>query len=198
MSQNQNMTEAPAPQRRGRPRNPAPVPGTPPAPPKPRVPRGSGIALDLQQICAETRRQAAAVLEVLAGVRTPMQAAQELGMALPVYYKLEQRALGSVVEACTPRPRGPRPSPDRDLAVAKRECETLRRELHRQQTLTRAAQRAIGLSAVPTPAKSPEKTPGKRTRKPMARALKAIAALRKAQPAEPGSPAPAAQAAPEN
>jgi hypothetical protein len=193
MSQSQIITEAPVnqiPPRRGRPRlNPAADPGglgSPPNPRAPRLPRGSGTGLNLQQVCAESRRQAAAVLEVLAGVRTPRQAAQELGMALPVYYKLEQRALASVVEACQPRPRGPRPSPDRDLAVAKRECETLSRELHRQQALTRAAQRAIGLSAVPTTRpsdKSPDKSPGKRPRKPMARALRAIAELR--QPQQP-------------
>lgn len=204
MSQNQTTTEAPAPPatapRRGRPpkpRNPDPW-VDPAAPPRPRAPRGSSLGLNLRQFCPQSRRMAAAVLEVLAGVRTPLQAAQELSMALPVYYKLEQRALASVVEACQPRPRGPRPSPDRDLADARRECETLRRELHRQQALTRAAQRAIGLSAVPSKPPDKMKTPGKRSRKPMARALKAIAALRKSQPAEPGSPAPGAPGASEN
>ena len=185
----------PTPPRRGRPPNPRPPEGTNPGPGpgvKPRAPRGSKDGLNLQQVCFETRRQAAAILEVLAGLRTPTQAAKELGIAMPVYYKLEQRALASVVEACQPRPRGPGRTPgqtsERDLAAARRECETLRRELNRQQALTRAAQRAMGLSAVPPPPPPSQKapgTPGKRHRKPVARAIRTIAALRKTQPSDP-------------
>ena len=184
--------------RRGRPPNSRPLEG--PASPgsgsgaKPRAPRGSKDGLNLQQVCFETRRQAAAILEVLAGLRTPIQAAKELGIAMPVYYKLEQRALASVVEACQPRPRGPGRSPghasERELAAARRECETLRRELNRQQALTRAAQRAMGLSAAPPPPTPAQKAPGKRNRKPVARALRTIAALRKTQPQPPAPESP--------
>lgn len=188
----------PAPPRRGRPPNPRPpVDPANPGSAKPRAPRGSKDALNLQQVCFETRRQAAAILEVLAGLRTPTQAAKELGIAMPVYYKLESRALASVVEACQPRPKGPGRPPEkaseRELAVARRECETLRRELNRQQALTRAAQRAMGLSAVPPPPPPSQKTPGtpgKRHRKPVARAVRTIAALRKTQPSDPPTAAP--------
>jgi hypothetical protein len=42
----------------------------------------------------EAQRMAAAILEVLAGVRTPTDAASALGIGVPRYYIYEQRALG--------------------------------------------------------------------------------------------------------
>src|SRR6185437_11206452 len=44
----------------------------------------------------QARRQAAAILEVLAGVRRPSEAAQALETSLPRYYLLERRALAPV------------------------------------------------------------------------------------------------------
>jgi hypothetical protein len=49
----------------------------------------------------EARRLAAAVLEVLAGVRSPSDAARVLGLSLARYYQLEQRALAGLVTAFT-------------------------------------------------------------------------------------------------
>ena len=54
----------------------------------------------------EARRAAALVLEVLAGVRTPAGAATALGIRLPRYYLLEQRAIQGLISACEPRRSG--------------------------------------------------------------------------------------------
>ena len=53
----------------------------------------------------EARALAAAILDVLAGGRTPQQAADSLKVSLPRYYALEARALDGLVKACAPRPR---------------------------------------------------------------------------------------------
>ena len=42
----------------------------------------------------EAGRRAAAILEVLAGQRTPREVAQALGVSLPYFYLLERKALG--------------------------------------------------------------------------------------------------------
>jgi hypothetical protein len=133
---------------------------------------------------SQARRQAAAILEVLAGVRRPSEAAQALGTSLPRYYQLEQRALAGLVSACEPAPRGPRQDLARQVAKLEREKQRLARECDRQQALVRVAQRSLGLAP-------PAKTPGKqeqaagdgtsakrrRSRRPMVRALKAARAL---------------------
>src|ERR1700675_2184497 len=54
----------------------------------------------------QMRRRAAAVLEVLGGAKRPVEAAENLGIALPSYYLLEARALEGLVSACEPKPRG--------------------------------------------------------------------------------------------
>ena len=61
---------------------------------------------------ARRRRLAAVILDVLAGSRTPPQAAEALGVSLPRYYQLEARALGGLVAACESRPRGRQPEVD--------------------------------------------------------------------------------------
>ena len=125
----------------------------------------------------QAKRVAAAILEVLAGGRTPQQAAEALSMSLPRYYLLESRAVHAIVLACEVRSLGRGPSPESALASLRRECEQLRREVGRQQTLVRAAQRTIGLSP-PAPDARPERSGKKRRRRrPTARALKAAARL---------------------
>lgn len=138
----------------------------------------------------EAKRLAAAILEVLAGTRTPTQAAQALGMALPRYYLLELRALHGMLVACEPRSTERGPTVPSALAALERECDQLRRECARQQALVRAAQRAIGLPAPAAAVTKPGKNGNKRrTRRPTARALRAAAQL---QPEGAGaSPAPA-------
>lgn len=123
----------------------------------------------------EAQRQAAVILEVLAGARIPAQAATALGVSVPRYYQLEARALQGLVQACEARPRGRAASADRELAVLKREHERLQRELTRQQSLVRLGQRHLGLAP---PAPSTKPLPGKkRRRRPVARALAAAKQL---------------------
>jgi hypothetical protein len=140
------------------------------------APGGAGLGKDAGH---EAQRLAAAVLEVLAGVRTPGQAAEALGMSQARYFQIETRAMQALVAGCEPRPRGPGRSADQELAVLKRQHERLQRELGRQQTLVRLAQRNIGL-APPKPAAD---KPGgkdkskKRQRRPVVRALRAAEVL---------------------
>src|SRR6516165_7815714 len=136
----------------------------------------------------EARRLAAVILEVLAGVSTPASAAQALGIRLPRYYFLEQRAIRGLVSACEPRPKGRTVSSDRQIARLERELAVCRRELGRHQALARAAQRVLGLKATAPQGAVAGKpsAPGKgqpagsgtggkksRKRKPVARALRA-------------------------
>jgi hypothetical protein len=174
---------------------PVRAPPPPPAGPRGR-PKGSpGPPGDLGEgASAAAKRLAAAILEVLAGARTPTQAAQALGVSVPRYYLLEVRALHGMLAACEPRPLDRGPSPASALAALQRECEQLRRECTRQQALVRAAQRSLGL-APPTPAaRGPERNGKKRRRRPTVRALRAAARLTPAEgeppAAETGTPPP--------
>jgi hypothetical protein len=113
----------------------------------------------------EAKRLAAVVLDVLAGSRTPPQAAETLGVSLPRYYQLEARALGGLVSACESRPRGRRPEVEAELVTLRKEFERVKRELARAQSLVRLTQRTVGVA--PPPAK-----PGKRKRRPVVRAMR--------------------------
>jgi len=133
----------------------------------------------------QARRQTAAILEVLAGVRTPTQAAEVLAVSLPRYYVLELQALQGMLVACEPRSLGRQPSSESALAALRRECEQLRRECGRQQALVRAAQRTIGLTAPPAAAKPEKNGKKRRKRRPTARALRAVARLKTEEAALP-------------
>lgn len=54
------------------------------------------------------KRSAAVILEVLAGLRTPTEASQALGITAMRYYVLERRGLEGMVAALAPRPKGKR------------------------------------------------------------------------------------------
>jgi hypothetical protein len=144
-------------------------------PPRRRTPKLAGGARLGQQRSTEARKQAAAILEVLAGARTPQQAASALAVSLPRYYQMEQRGLEGLLAACEPRPRGRVRSEAREVDELRRDNERLQRELVRQQTLVRLAQRSVGLSAPATPLKEAGK---KRRRRPVARALAVARRLR--------------------
>lgn len=138
----------------------------------------------MNQATSDARRRAAAVLEVLAGMRTPAQAAEALAVSLPRYYLIELRAIGGLVAACEPAPRGPQLNAERRVAALEREVARLTREAGRQQALARAAQRTLGLAppAAPRPnGKAGEKpvSSGKsrRRRRPVVRALTLAKAL---------------------
>jgi hypothetical protein len=153
--------------------------------------RGTG------NLSPEARRAAAAILEVLGGVRTPASAAAALGIRLPRYYLWEQRAVEGLIAACQPRPRGRTISADRRLAQLERQLALCQRELARHQALARTAQRALGLTAAVSsssastgkgqPASSGAR---KRRRKPSVRALRAARLLGGADSS--GGAAPAA------
>jgi hypothetical protein len=127
----------------------------------------------------EAKQRAAAILEVLAGTRTPAQAATDLGVTVPQYYLWEQRALQGLVTACEPRPQGRGSNDARRIAELQRSAARWERECLRQQALARAMQRAVGLSALPT-GKAAAASGGKkgRRRRPTVRALRAATALR--------------------
>jgi len=143
----------------------------------------------LQSSSREAKQLATAILEVLAGVHTPTDAAKVLGIGVPRYYILEQRALEGLLKACEPRRTGRSHSPQRQIAALEKEVARLKRECTRHQSLVRAAQRTVGLS-MPQPPKSPAKKTAKKKRKrrPVVRALKAVAAM---QDAPAGPPAQA-------
>jgi len=163
----------------------------PDAKPKARCKVAGGAALGRGH-SREAQRQAAVILEVLAGVRTPAQAAEVLSVSVPRYYQLEGRALGGLVSACEARPKGRVRSPDHELATLRRQHDRLQRELVRQQTLVRLAQRSIGL-APPKAADQPAGQ-GKKRRRPVVRALRAAVHLHERSQEEA---APAGSTAPE-
>jgi hypothetical protein len=125
----------------------------------------------------EAKRLAAVILEVLAGLRSPPQAATALQLSLPRYYQLEARALQGMLKACEPKPKGRQANPATGMAALQRQNEQLQRDLGRQQSLVRLAQRAIGLNAPPAPV---PKASGKkaRKRKPVVRALSMASRLK--------------------
>jgi hypothetical protein len=142
-------------------------------------PQGNGKAtsMDVKGHSGQARKLAAAILEVLAGLRTVHDAACALEVSLPRYYACELRALQGLVAACEPLPRGRQPTAQGEIAALKRRCEQLQQQLVRQQTLLRLAQRSIGLSPA-TPQASKPSGQGKRRRRPRLRALQAIEQLR--------------------
>ena len=140
-------------------------------------------------------RRAATILEVLAGQRSPSQAAAALNISVNHYYLLERRALAGLVAACEQRPKGRRaPAPEAQLAALARELDQCRRECLRQAALVRITQRAVGLplaerekpggkngKATPSKPLSSKSTPGgkkTRRRRPVVRALRAVEVLR--------------------
>jgi hypothetical protein len=132
----------------------------------------------------EARQVAAAILEVLAGARTPQEAARALGWSVVRYYQVEGRALRGLVAACAPAPRGRQPSAETELGRLRREQARLQRELTRQQALVRVVQRQVGLP--PVAAKPAGK---KQRRRRTARALTVAERLRQPEAAAP-APAP--------
>lgn len=157
---------------------------------KPGRPDRKYMNIQLGKTTDEARRQAAAVLEVLAGVLTPTQAAKALSLSLISYYKLESRALRGMVVGCQPPGRGPRSSPEVEVQRLRKQCQRLQQDVSRYQALVRTAQRAAGLHATAPAVPADGKL--HRKRKPAVRALKAIHTIRNAPP---DAPVPAAQPA---
>ena len=141
---------------------------------------------------SEAQRLAAAILDVLADVRSPPAASELLGISLPRYYQLEARALEGLVAALAPRPKGKQPSLEIRVKQLEKELEVARRACARQEALVRLTQRSVGLAALAKPKSPPAATKSGKSRKPrqpMVRALKAAQTLRaQATAAETGNP----------
>ena len=155
--------------------------------------------LELDQIPADSRRQAAVVLEVLAGLRTPEQAAEALNLSLQTYYNLETRALRGLIHGCTPMPPGRTMMLLKQVRSLEGKSAALQKQVGRYQALLRNAQRSAGLLALPptSPAgkssgagKSSTTAGGRRKRPPTVRALRAVEALARERPVL--TPAPVA------
>jgi hypothetical protein len=149
---------------------------------------------------ATAQQRAAAILEVLAGLRGPTEAATLLGVSVSHYYLLERKALQGLVTGCEAQPQGPRrPELEQQVARLERELETCRQECLRQAALVRVTQRAVGLPAADashqsvakpkprqrSPAKPTSSKPAssktassRRRRRPTVRALRAARSLR--------------------
>lgn len=117
---------------------------------------------------AQAKQLAAAILEVLAGARTPTEAATALNLSVPRYYQLEAQALRGMLEACEPRSVHRGRKGKTEVETLQEENRRLQRELMRHQALARAAQRTIGLTPPAPVASKNGKKPRKRR---VARAL---------------------------
>jgi hypothetical protein len=136
----------------------------------------------VRQAPVEARKTAAVVLEVLAGVRTPAEAAKELALSPACYYLLEARAMAGLLEACRPKEMGRAKSPDRELAMLRKEKERMQREIQRLIALQRITRRAMGV-AHPSP-DHPQKAGGckERKKRKKVRALRAAKIMKNPVP----------------
>jgi hypothetical protein len=124
------------------------------------------------------RKAAAAVLHVIAGLKSPTEASQSIGVSINRYYQLEARALSAMVKSLEPLPRGRRTSPAAQVERLARENARLVREASRYQALLRASQRALGLAPAPkSGGDSKGATGGKKARRPRTRAKALIEKL---------------------
>ena len=134
--------------------------------------------LTLDEVTPEARRHAACVLEVLAGLRTPEQAAETLGFSLPTYYNLEARAMRGLIHGCAPTPPGRTRVLLKQVRGLELKCAALEKQLGRYQALLRNAQRGL----LPPPTELKPKPGGRRKRRPVVRALRTIEVLQRDQP----------------
>lgn len=159
---------------------PAGAPDSASKPKKPRRTKTLASGMDVARVPAESRRQAAVVLEVLAGLRSPEEAAEALGVSAPTYYNLETRALRGLVHGCTPDPPGRKMALEKRLREMASEKRGLEQQVQRYRALLRSTQRAgeMLVESPRTKRKSGSKTTGtSKARKPRVRALRAIEAL---------------------
>lgn len=124
------------------------------------------------------RKAASAVLQVMAGMRTPTEVSETLGIHVNRYYLLETRALSGMVRALEPLPRGRRQRPEAELERLSREKAKAERESSRYQALLRASQKAMGMGPMSEP-KGQSKKPlaSKKARRPRVRAKAVLEAL---------------------
>lgn len=141
--------------------------------------RASGPQVSPGAASPQARRLAAVILEVLAGLRGPTEAAQAAGVSLPRYYAAEARALQGLLQGCEPAGRGRQPGGGAELRKLRQQCQRLQRQCDRQQALLRLQQRALGLGAPQAKAKGADNNKGgKKRRRPRQRTLRLIQELR--------------------
>jgi hypothetical protein len=136
--------------------------------------RGTRHAAEALLASEPARRAAAAVLQVVSGLKTPAEASAAIGVNVNRYYVLEGRALAAMVRALEPLPRGRRRRPEAEAESLRRERTRWEREASRYQALWRASQKALGLAP---PIKKEQAGPAKRSRRPRVRAKALVAAL---------------------
>lgn len=138
-----------------------------------------------EEVSAYGRERGAIVLEVLAGSMQVEEASKRLNLQPPAYYNLENRAIRGLIKACEPSGKGPGENKDKKIKELEQEVTHLEREVRRYQSLTRAAQKAIGLQLsvekAVKPAPKAEKGNGrkKKSKPRKARGLRAAERLRK-------------------
>lgn len=145
---------------------------------------------DPRVVAERAKLTAAVVLDVLAGNRSPGDAASALGLSVARYYVIEEQAINGLIAGCSPRQRGRQPDPGKELARITAENGRLTQALLRQQALVRTSQRSLGV-ALPTKATPATTSPGrsKGKRQPKVRALRAVKRLNVATSTTP-PPAP--------
>lgn len=134
---------------------------------------------DPRVVAERAKLTAAVVLDVLAGNRSPGDAASALGLSVARYYVIEEQAINGLIAGCSPRQRGRQPDPGKEIARMTAENQRLTQALLRQQALVRTSQRSLGVT-LPTKATPAVATPpgrGKGKRQPKVRALRAVKRL---------------------
>ena len=126
----------------------------------------------------EAKRQAIVILEVLAGIRKPSEAHEQLGVSLPRYYAIEARALQGLITALEERGVRKGKRPETVIGELKKEIKKLQTELNRSQALCRLAQKTAGVKSLPKT--QPKIGPKKRKRTREVRARKVVNILREA------------------
>jgi hypothetical protein len=134
---------------------------------------------DPRAIAERAKLTAAVVLDVLAGNRSPNDAASALGLSVARYYVIEEQAINGLIAGCGPRQRGRQPDPGKELARITAENQRLTQALLRQQALVRTSQRSLGvaLPAKPAATTTASSGRGKGKRQPKVRALRAAKQL---------------------
>ena len=126
-----------------------------------------------EAVSVQARERGAIVLEVLAGAMQVQEASERLSINPPAYYNLETRAVQGLIQACEPRGKGPGENLRKKIRDLEQEITHLEREARRYQSLTRAAQKAIGLQMSIDPKSNQENSTGKK-KKPKPRKARGL------------------------
>lgn len=132
--------------------------------------------MDVAKADEQMRREAACVLEVLAGLRSPEEAAKVIGVSVPTYYNLEAKALKGLLHGCRTESPGRRMALEKRVAEAEQRAAELERQLRRYRSVLRNARRAAQILGDSDESQETGSESGSR-RTPRVRARRAIEAL---------------------